>query len=90
MSKFGMVIIRFDQKEKVNFSFLTGQRQDGAFINTLFDENFSVVGRFINEDQETSINDMYQHIEDNIGDLIEIFEIPTDPLLIAMLRRLKR
>lgn len=90
MNKYGMVVIRFGQKEKLNFSFLIGKRLDDEFVITLFDENFAVVGRFMNIDQEPAILDMYQHISTNIGDIFEIFEIPSDPLLIAMLRKLRR
>lgn len=90
MNKYGLVVKKIGQHEKTNFSFLIGQRSNKDFLITLFDETFAINNRFLNENREKAIKEMYKHIRQNVGELFEVFEIPNDPLLIAMLNNLKR
>lgn len=89
MSKFGIVIKPANQDNKTNYSALIGQRQNGEFVLTLFNDEFIVVERFIDVNQDNLIQTTFTYILGNIGDILDVFEIPNDPLLIDMLRRLR-
>lgn len=89
MSKFGMVIRPINKEYNTNYSAMIGQLQDGEYVLTLFDDEFSVVSRFIDNNQNLLIQTTFTYIRENIGAIIDVFDIPNDPLLIAMLRRLR-
>ena len=84
-----MVVKRFNQDYNSNYSALVGMRQNGEYVLTLFNDEFIVVERFMDVNQENLIQTTYTFILENIGNIESVFEIPNDPLLISMLKRLK-
>lgn len=89
MTKFAIAIKKFQATVAINYSVLIGQSVHGEYVATLFDDEFQVRERFLNPSQEDLFEQLKTYIVSNIGEITHVSEIKNDPLLIAMLSKLK-
>ena len=89
MSKFALIIKKFGQPISTNYSILIGENSKGEYVATLFDDEFKIVERFVIPSLDALQLEIKNYITSNIGEIVEVSEILNDPLLIAMLKKLK-
>lgn len=88
IAKLGFVIKPFE-KEKTYYSALIGKKVNDEYVLTLFDDEFTTVKKMVDSDFNNLFDSLILYIKNEVGELIEVFEVKNDPLLIEMLNKLK-
>jgi len=89
MSKFGIIVKKFNEQINTNYTALISQNTDTEYVVTLFDDQVLVVDSFRDIYFQNAIATALNYVQNDIGQIISTFEIFNDPQLPEILRRLR-
>ncbi|MEO8238675.1 MAG: hypothetical protein ABI576_11245 [Flavobacterium sp.] len=89
MSKFGIIVKKPNEQINTNYTALVSQNLNNEFVITLFNDQVSVVNSFIDIYIENAIVTALNFVQNDIGQIINTFEIFNDPQLPEILRKLR-
>lgn len=88
MSKVG-IRVKKDNTDIVNYSVVISQNYLYEYVVTLFDDEVQVVDTFTDIYQNLAFDSAITYLRNDIGVIIDVFEIPTDPFFIEMIQKFK-
>lgn len=89
MSRVAIILKKFNETLNTNYSLVMHQNLDDEYVATLYDDRLVSVTGFISQREPDAFNNAITYIRNEIGEIKDIIDRPTDPAIIAMIQTLR-